>query len=151
LSFFILFVQSLSIAVTEQPKAPAVRTVRTEQTSISLSWEVSKTCFELVASYVSTFPGDLPVTRSRLWGAGYVYANISRNSYDITSLTPGMSYHITLVAYLDLPLTNAQWWDHGACCLTLAWRAGLIRSRKGCTLACWCIRCTSGCGILSWQ
>ena len=79
--------------ITEQPEAPTVRTVRTEQTSISLSWEVSKTCFEL---------GDFTVIIS--WrsthGNGQVI-NVSGSSYDITNLTPGVSYHITLVAISD--------------------------------------------------
>ena len=93
LSFFILFVQSPSIDVTEQPEAPTVRTVRTEQTSISLSWEVSKTCFESV---------DFKVSISWRSASGNGQAtNVSGSSYDITGLTPGVSYHITLVAIGD--------------------------------------------------
>ena len=89
--------------ITEQPEAPTVRTVRTEQpkapvvtrtteeqTSISLLWEVSKTCFDSV---------DFTVNIS--WrctsGNGQV-TNVSGSSYDITGLTPDVSYHITLVA-----------------------------------------------------
>ena len=93
MSFFILFVHFLSIAVTEQPGAPTVRTVRTEQTSISLSWKVSKTCFESV---------DFTVNISWRSASGKGQAtNVSGSSYDITSLTPGVSYDITLVAIGD--------------------------------------------------
>ena len=45
-------------------------------------------------------------------------------------------------SYLHLPFNNAQWWDHSACCLTHAWRAGLISLRKGFRFGCWCICCT---------
>ena len=79
--------------ITEQPEAPTVRTVRTEQTSISLSWEVCKTCFELGEFTVNIF------WRSAS-GNGQVM-NVSESSYDITGLTPGVRYHITLVAIGD--------------------------------------------------
>ena len=82
-----------SIAVTEQPEAPTVRTVRTEQTSISLSWEVSKTCFESVDFKVN-------ISWKSASGQGQT-TNVSGNSYAITSLTPGVSYHIALVAIGD--------------------------------------------------
>ena len=88
-----LFIQFLSIDVTEQPKAPTVRTVRAEQTSISLSWEVSKICFESV---------DFKVSISwRSSSDDGQATNVSGSSFDITSLTPGVSYHITLVATGD--------------------------------------------------
>ena len=89
----ILSVQFLSIDVTEQPEAPTVRTVRTEQTSISLLWEVSETCFESV---------DFTVNIS--WSSASdegLATNVSGSSYDITGLTPGVSYDITLVAIGD--------------------------------------------------
>ena len=93
MSFFILFNKFLSFDVTEQPEAPTVRTARTEQTSISLSWEVSKTCFESV---------DFKVNISWRSASDEGQAtNVSGNSYDIIGLTPGVSYHITLVAIGD--------------------------------------------------
>ncbi len=93
MSFFILFTQFLSIDVTEQPEAPTVRAVRTEQTSISLLWEVSKTCFDLV---------DFKVSISWRSASDEGQAtNVSGSSYDIPGLTPGVSYNITLVATGD--------------------------------------------------
>ena len=90
---FILSVQFLSIDVTEQPEAPTVRTVRTEQTSISLSWEVSKTCSESVDFTVN-------ILWSSASGKGQA-TNVSGCSYDISGLTPGVSYDITLAAIGD--------------------------------------------------
>ena len=89
----ILSVQFLSIDVTEQPEAPTVRTVRTEQTSISLSWEVFKTCFESVDFTVN-------ILWSSASGKGQA-TNVSGCSYDISGLTPGVSYDITLAAIGD--------------------------------------------------
>ena len=61
-----------------------------EQTRISLSWEVSKTCFESV---------DFIVTISWSSSSGEGQAtNVSGSSYDITGLTPHVRYNITLVA-----------------------------------------------------
>ena len=64
-----------------------------EQTRISLSWEVSKTCFESV---------DFTITIS--WnpccGEEQV-TNVSGSNYDLTGLTPGVRYGITLVAIGD--------------------------------------------------
>ena len=136
--------------ITEQPEAPTVRTVRTEQTSISLSWEVCKTCFESVDFTVN-------ISWRSASGNGEV-RNVSGNSYDITGLTPNVSYDITLVAIGD----GIQSDPISISCSTkpsgettvhvvLQWRAGLISSRKGCRFGCWCIRCTSRCGILSLQ
>ena len=78
---------------TEQPKAPVVTRTTEEQTSISLSWEVSKTCFESVDFKVN-------ISWSSASDEGQA-TNVSGNSYDITGLTPGVSYHITLVAIGD--------------------------------------------------
>ena len=75
---------------TEQPKAPTVTIIRVEQTSISLSWEVSKTCFESL---------NFTITISWMPASGEGQAmNVSGSSYNITALTPGVSYNITLVA-----------------------------------------------------
>ena len=75
---------------TEQPKAPTVTVSTVEQTSISLSWEVSKTCFESVDF-------TLDISWRPTSGEGQAM-NVSGNSYNITDLTPGVSYNITLVA-----------------------------------------------------
>ena len=68
----------------------AVKIVRVEQTSISLSWEVSKACFESV---------DFTITIS--WnpctGEEQV-TNVSGSSYDVTGLSPGVRYGITFVS-----------------------------------------------------
>ena len=75
---------------TEQPRAPTVTVSKVEQTSISLSWEVSKTCFESV---------NFKITISWMPASGKGQAmNVSGNSYNITGLTPGVRYNITLVA-----------------------------------------------------
>ena len=66
---------------------------KVEQTRISLSWEVSTTCFESV---------DFTVTISWNPCSGEEQVtNVSGSSYDITGLTPGVRYDITLVANGD--------------------------------------------------
>ena len=91
---FLLLFLFFFLRCKERPTAPTVRLVRVEQTSISLSWEISKTCFESV---------DFTVTIS--WssassGEGQA-TNVSGSSYDIAGLTPGVKYDITLVAIGD--------------------------------------------------
>ena len=64
-----------------------------EQTSISLSWEVSKICFESVDFTVA-------ISWSSSSDEGQA-TNVSGSSYDITGLTPGVKYDIMLVAIGD--------------------------------------------------
>ena len=121
-----------------------------EQTSISLSWEVSQTCFESV---------DFTVTIS--WsssnGKGQV-TNVSGSSYDITGLTPGVRYNITLVAIgngvrsdsISISATTQASGEGTVYAHCLRQRqAGLVVDTQV-----WCklgmvdvgIHCTSGCG-----
>ena len=57
------------------------------------SWEVSQTCFESVDFTVN-------ILWSSASGQGQAM-NVSGSSYDITGLTPGVGYHITLVTIGD--------------------------------------------------
>ena len=123
---------------------------KVEQTRISLSWEVSQTCFESVDFTVNISwnpcSGEEQVT------------NVSGSSYDITGLTPGVRYNITLVAIVNgirsdsisisaTTLSSGEGTVHAHCLRQR--QAGLVVDTQV-----WCklgmvdvvIHCTSGCG-----
>lgn len=78
---------------TEHPKAPAVTISNVGPNSISLSWEVMVTCFESVNFSMSISWRSVSVEKQA--------TTVSGNSYDISSLIPGVTYNFTLVAIGD--------------------------------------------------